>query len=465
MILKNLVSELLERLVLAFPDKIRLAGNKTIARAVPNSPEKVRLITLEGSGHEPELSGFLGRRIQHSSSVLGQSFWNSLHGSSITRFSLIAMGRAAWHTTFWRAFGTRDSQPISRKVLALTIALTASAWNGAALTQEAASTHEAASRRIPSRILPVPDTVSPALQRLIGQAPSPPPKLPKTAEEWKALVEPPPDFSQRLAEMRDKFGVTFAPQVVGGVRCYMVRPKVVKPNNRNRLLFYLHHGGFVWGAGEAGLPEAIVMAGLTGYEVILVDYRLLPDHPFPAAMDDAVAVWKEVIKLAKPGNIAAFGSSVGGSMVLSLVQRAKKEGLPLPGAVMSGTPWSDLSKTGDSYYTNDGVDGDISYDGFWEAVAKLYANGRDLKDPLLSPVYGDFSGFPPTFLVTGTRDLFLSNTVRVQSKLLQAGVPTQLEVEEGQHHFEYLDAALVDAPEGAELYLHIGRFFDAHLGR
>ena len=151
-------------------------------------------------------------------------------------------------------------------------------------------------------------------------------------------------------------------------------------------------------------------------------------------------------------------------MVLSLVQRAKREGLPLPGAVMSGTPWSDLSKTGDSYYTNDGVDGTLSYDAFWEGVAKLYANGRDLKDPQLSPVYGDFNGFPPTYLVTGTRDLFLSNTVRVQQKLLQAGVPTQLEVEEGQYHLGYFDATGVDAPEGVELYSHVGQFFDAHLG-
>jgi acetyl esterase/lipase len=280
-------------------------------------------------------------------------------------------------------------------------------------------------------------------------------------------VNPPPapDFRKRFAEFCDRFGVTIVPQVIGGVRCYAVTPRVVKPGYRNRILFGLHPGGWVSGAGESGLTEAIVISGLIGSKVIAVDYRLLPDHPFPAAMDDAMAVWKELIKLDRPGNIAVFGSSVGGSMVLSLVQRAKQEGLPLPGAVMSGTPFSDLSKTGDTYFTNDGVDRDLSYDGFWEAVVKLYADGRDLKDPLLSPVYGDFGGFPPTYLVAGTRDLFLSNAVRVQQKLLQAGVPTQLEIEEGQSHMEYLTAATEGAPEGAELYSHIARFFDAHLGR
>jgi epsilon-lactone hydrolase len=343
--------------------------------------------------------------------------------------------------------------------VALTLALTAITWNGAACAQEATS------RTIPSRTLPVPDSVSPALRKIIGQAPDPPPNFPKTAEEWKALAKLPPDFPQRLAEMRNKFGVSIVPQVMGGVRCYVVTPKIIKPGNRNRLLLDLHHGGFVYAPGEAGLSEAIVMAGLGGYKVIEVDYRLLPDYPFPAAMDDAMAVWKEIIKSTKPADIGVFGSSVGGSMVLSLVQRAKKEGLPLPGAVMSGTPWSDLSKTGDSYYSNDGVDGTLSYDAFWAGVAKLYANGRDLKDPLVSPVYGDFSGFPPTFLVSGTRDLFLSNTVRVQQKLLQAGVPTELVVEEGQYHMAYLDAAMVDAPESTKLYSYIAQFFNAHLAR
>ena len=343
-------------------------------------------------------------------------------------------------------------------IAALTLALTGSAWNGIARTEPAAS------RTIPSRIVPVPDTVSPTLQRVIAQTPESPRKVPKTALEWKALLTAPQGLSQWLAEMRDKFGVTVAPQVIGDVGCYVVTPKVVKPSNRNRLLLGLHGGGWVSGGGESGLMEAMEMAGLTGYKVIAVDYRMLPDHPFPAAMDDVTAVWKEVVKLTTPRNIAVFGSSVGGSMALLLVQRAKREGLPLPGAVMSGTPWSDISKTGDSYYTNAGVDNFIIYDGFWEAVAKLYANGRDLRDSLLSPVYGDFTGFPATFLVSGTRDLFLSNTVRVQHKLLEAGVPTQLEVEEGQPHVGYLYATAMGAPEGAELYSHIAQFFDAHLG-
>jgi epsilon-lactone hydrolase len=340
----------------------------------------------------------------------------------------------------------------------LTLVLIASAWSASTWAQEPGS------RTVPARVLPVPDTVSPVLQKRFQQPPSPAPAIPKTAEEWKALATAPPIVFQMLVGLRNKFGITVVPEMLGGVQCYVITPKVVSPRNRNRLLLGLHGGGFYAGGGENGILESVVVAGLMGYKVIHVDYRMLPGHPFPAAIDDVIAVWKIVIKANKPGNIAVFGTSAGGTLALSLVQRARKEGLPLPGALMLGSPWSDMSKSGDSYYTNDGVDNMASTSEFGDAVVKLYANGRDLKDPLLSPVYGDFSGFPPTFLVSGTRDLFLSNTVRVQEKLLQAGVPTELVVGEAQSHIGFLIAAVMDAPEGVHLYSYVDRFFDAHLG-
>jgi acetyl esterase/lipase len=322
---------------------------------------------------------------------------------------------------------------------------------------------------IQERVIAVPETVSPALQKLIGQVRNPPPaKIPQTAEEWKAFaatVSQDNWLMTQLTQLRQRLGVTVVPKVIAGVNCYVLSPRLVPPRNNNRLLLGLHGGAFVAGAGESGLLEGIEMAGLTGFRTIAVDYRMPPDHPFPAAMDDAIAVWKEVIERAPPGHIAVFGNSAGGALALSIVQRATEEGLPLPGAVIAGSPWSDLSKTGDTYCTNAQVDRLlITYEGLLEAAAKLYAHGRDLQDPRLSPVYGDFTGFPPTFLVSGTRDLFLSNTVRVHRKLLQAGVPTQLEVAEGQSHTEYLFAVLEGAPEGTELYAHIERFLDAHLG-
>lgn len=325
-----------------------------------------------------------------------------------------------------------------------------------------AASADSGTRVVPARILPVPATVSPQMQKAIARPVSAAHlKVPRTVEEWKALNAR--RSPQQMAELRARFGVTVTPEVLGGVNCYVIAPQLIAAKNRDRLLIHVHGGGYVTGSGEAGTDEGIWMAGLTGLKVIAIDYRMPPDHPFPAGMDDAMAVWKDAVKRVPPANIGLFGGSAGGGMALAIVQRAKREGLATPAAVMAATPWSDLSKTGDSYFSNEGVDnGLVAYEGLLAAAAQLYANGRDLKDPLLSPVYGDFTGFPPTFLVTGTRDLFLSNTVRVHRKLRQAGVAAQLEVYEGLSHGQYLK---VDAPETMELYANVGQFFDTHLGR
>ncbi len=121
-----------------------------------------------------------------------------------------------------------------------------------------------------------------------------------------------------------------------------------------------------------------------------------------------------------------------------------------------------MSKTGDSLYVNEGIDRKIvTYDGFLPAAVNLYANGQDIKDPGLSPVYGDFSGFPPTMLVTGTRDLFLSLTVRVHRKMKAAGVVADLNVYEGLSHVEYF--VVPDAPESIEAYSELGKFLKQYL--
>jgi acetyl esterase/lipase len=166
--------------------------------------------------------------------------------------------------------------------------------------------------------------------------------------------------------------------------------------------------------------------------------------------------------MAKPKNMAIFGSSTGGGLTLAMVLRAKAEHLPLPAAIAPGTPWSDLTDTGDSYRTNEWLDGNlVSANGWLGDAARLYAGGHDLKEPYLSPIYGDFQGFPPAILTTGTRDLFLSNTVRAHRKLRRAGVEAELHVYEGQSHGGFL---YPEAPETTEAMTEIAAFFDRHLG-
>jgi epsilon-lactone hydrolase len=321
-------------------------------------------------------------------------------------------------------------------------------------------------RQVPARVIPVPDTVSPQMQAIIAQPYNPTWNVaPKSPAEWKAIVDKAAAaVIATLPEIRAALGVTVQPTTIAGVKAFIVTPKTIPVRNRNRILVHVHGGAYVLSPGEAATKEAIELAGFGGFKVISVDYRMPPDFPYPAAMDDAMAVYRAVLKTTTAKNVGIFGTSTGGGMTLAMVLRAKMEHLPLPGAIAPGTPWSDMTKTGDSFYANEMVDNVlVSDDGFLHAAALLYANGHDLKDPLLSPVYGDMHGFPPTILTTGTRDLFLSNTVRVHRKLREAGVEAVLQVFEGESHAQYYRD--ITAPETKEYNSEIAGFFDRHLGR
>ncbi|SEP48007.1 Acetyl esterase/lipase [Methylobacterium sp. ap11] len=333
--------------------------------------------------------------------------------------------------------------------------------------QQAAANSKPGPRRRPAETIPVPiEGVSSAAQAMIA-APFPPHfnAEPQSAAEWKDLIERRAALIRAaLPAMQEKMAVTVQPAVIGGVKAYIVTPNAIPEANRNRLLVHMHGGGYVFAPGEAALPEALMIAGFGGFKVICVDYRMPPDFPYPAAMDDAMAVWKAAITMADPKNIAILGTSTGGAMTLAMVHRAKQEGLPLPAAIAPGTPWSDITDTGDTYKSNEWVDNIlVTWDGWLGRAARLYAAGHDLKDPQLSPIYGDFSRFPPAILTSGTRDLFLSNTVRTHRALKRAGVVAELNIYEGQSHAQYMGN--IDAPETREAFNDIARFFDAYLGK
>jgi epsilon-lactone hydrolase len=329
-----------------------------------------------------------------------------------------------------------------------------------------AQTATPGTREVPARSVPVPDTVSPQMQKIIA-APLTPTwnVIPNTADEWRAQVDAGAAATvATLPALREQLHVKVEPQVIDGVKTFMVTPESIPAQNRTRLLIHVHGGCYVSFPGESGTVEAILMAGLGGFKVISVDYRMPPDAPYPAALDDAMTVWRAAVKMAEPKNMAIFGTSAGGALTLSMVLRAKQENLPLPGAIASGTPMSDLTGRGDSFVTNAMLDNVlVAYGASCDKRAALYTSGHDLKDPLLSPVYGDMHGFPPTILTTGTRDLLLSNTVRVHRKLREAGVEAVLQVFEGQSHAQYLRD--VNAPETKDAIGEIAHFFDKYLGK
>ncbi len=320
-------------------------------------------------------------------------------------------------------------------------------------------------RPLPARVLPVPTTVSPQLATLIA-APYPPgwDAVPTDAAGWSAMAAASAAaVAPHLPAIRQRFELTVAAMEIGGAKVYEITPRTLPEANRNRLLLHLHGGGYVLYPGEAGAGEGMLMAGFGGFRVVSVDYRMAPDFPFPAALDDAVAVWRALVAETEPRRMAVFGSSAGGGLTLSLMLRAQALGLPLPAAIAPGTPWSDLTGAGDSLMANAYVDNVLVANTGWAgAAAGLYAAGHELADPLLSPIFGDFTGLPPAIITSGTRDLFLSHAVRAHRKLRLSGVEAALNVFEGQSHAQFLDPSL---PECAEAFAEIAGFLGQRLAR
>lgn len=321
-----------------------------------------------------------------------------------------------------------------------------------------------APREVPAKTIPIPDTVSPEMQRLIGRGIGNNwSVLPKTEEEWAAAAGrgggAPGNIGPGNQATLDQLGVKSEPLTVNGIPGYMLTPNVIAPENKDRLLLHVHGGCYVMGGG--GVAEGVYMAGFGKIKVFSVDYHRPPAAFFPAALDDVTNAWKGLIKMGDPRKMGMVGLSAGGALVLSSVLKLKAEGATLPAAIAPGTPMADLTGKGDSMETNRLVDNVLVGYGRCDAMGEYYAHGHDLKDPLLSPIYGDFKEFPPAILTTGTRDLLLSATVRVHRKLRQAGVDAALNVFEGQSHAQYNNST----PEGKEAYEEIAKFFDKYLGK
>jgi epsilon-lactone hydrolase len=329
-----------------------------------------------------------------------------------------------------------------------------------------AQSGEAVALQVPAKSVPVPSTVSPQLAKIVG-APlrNGWDNLPKTGEEWVPIVQATAAATlKNIPGMQERLHVKVEKATIDGVRAFIVTPETIPAQNQGRVLLHMHGGCYVLNPGEAALPEAMFMAGFGGFKVVSVDYRMPPEAYFPAALEDGVTVYKSLIKTTDPKKIAIFGSSAGGALTLEMILKAKQDGLPLPGAIAPGTPMSDVTKVGDTFVTNAKLDNVlVSPDGFCDAGTVVYAKGHDLKDPLLSPVYGDMTGFPPTILTSGTRDLLLSNTVRVHRKLRQAHVEAQLQVFEAQSHAQYYRDDT--SPEAKEAFQEIALFFDQHLAK
>ena len=316
------------------------------------------------------------------------------------------------------------------------------------------------------RDLPAPQAVSDELRASIVATPQPDlssdPAVPADEQTLRALVaEADAMATERLHALRDRVGATVTPDVIDGVGVFHVTPATIDPRHEDHLFVYVHGGAFVLNAGEAGAIEALVIAHRCGIRAISVDYRMAPDHPLPAPADDVTAVYRHIVSERPAATTALGGSSGGGNLSTIAVQHAVEEGTDVPGALYLGTPGNEMSEEGDTLYINRGIDRSIPrHEDFVNAV-RFHADGRELNDPLVSPIYGSFEGFPPTFLVTGTRDLLLSATARTQTKIRQAGGIADLLVLEGIGHGDYGNP--LNSPESRFTYSELNKFLLHHL--
>jgi acetyl esterase/lipase len=239
---------------------------------------------------------------------------------------------------------------------------------------------------------------------------------------------------------------------IAGVHTYVIRANDVADDPSTPIYLDIHGGALIAGGGDAARLMGSTGAMGTGMIHWAVDYRMPPRHPYPAALDDCVAVYRALLDERDPRDIFVGGASAGGNLAAALVVRAKDEGLPMPAGLVLMTPEVDLTESGDTFTTNLGIDTVL---GLLMQTNLLYANGHDLADPYLSPLFADVGGFPPTFLQAGTRDLFLSNTVRMHRKLRDAGVDAELHVWEAMPH-----GGFGGAPEDLQMRIELRRFLD-----
>ncbi|MER7453280.1 alpha/beta hydrolase [Nocardia beijingensis] len=254
-----------------------------------------------------------------------------------------------------------------------------------------------------------------------------------------------------IVELEARFGVEASTGTAGGVEVCTMVPR--DGRGADRYAIYLHGGAYL--VGDARDDLAVLMAEALGFPLVSIQYRLSPEAAFPAALDDALAAYTATIE-QRGTKFVLIGLSAGGGLALALMQRVRELGLPEPAGLGLLTPWTDLARVGTSYHSLEGKDPLIRWRRQLDKAARAYAAGRDVSDPLLSPVHApDLSGFPPSMITTGTRDLFMSNCVRMYWALRAAEAPTHLRVWEGMWH-SFCDQP--DIPEAAECRDEVAAF-------
>ena len=304
----------------------------------------------------------------------------------------------------------------------------------------------------------MPDTVSPEAKKVIGRVQSDAVK-PQSLAERRAATDAWQARAGKLSE--SLYPVHVADDTIAGIPVRVVTPLEIPAEKQDRVLINLHGGGFNSDSGS--LTESVPIANLTQTKVIAVLYRLAPEHPFPAPVDDAVAIYKEVLKTYKPARVGIYGTSAGAILTGEVAVRLKQLGLPLPAALGIFSGLGDFDHFGDSaaMYALAGLAGHLDPPAK-PPLDSEYVGSTNPRDPVLSPLYADLHGFPPTLFITSGRDLLLSGTTILHRAFLRNAVDARLVVFDGLSHAFWNDPEL---PESKEADGIMARFFNEELGR
>lgn len=270
----------------------------------------------------------------------------------------------------------------------------------------------------------------------------------------------------RLAEMRRHFRTVERRETMNGVTVDVVEPATgVAKGNGHRVLVNLHGGAFMWGSGSGALVEAIPIAATMGVKVVTVDYRLSPEHRYPAVSEDAAAVYKALLKQYRPENIGIYGCSAGGIATAQTAAWLRGQGLPRPGAIgtFCGTG---AAMSGDSPYLAGPTTGEapLPVPALLDTLPVPYMLGVAASDAAAYPLASDaeVKAMPPTLLLAGGRDFAVSALTLAHRRLAAAGVASELYLFDGLPHAFFV---WPDMPESLEAYRLIASFFDRHLGQ
>jgi monoterpene epsilon-lactone hydrolase len=279
------------------------------------------------------------------------------------------------------------------------------------------------------------------------------------------------DWNTSIRELRQKtekpsglFGKLPArfkvePVAIDGLSAEWILPP---ESEADKVVLYFHGGGYVIGSSQSHRPIVAKFVKGSGIGALVIDYRLAPEHPFPAALEDSVAAYSWLLaKGISPGRIVFMGDSAGGGLCLATLLALRDEGIRLPKAAVTLSPWTDLKCTGESLRTNEKVD-PLTWRESWTIFSTYYMGDKDPSLPLISPLYGDLHGLPPLLIYVGGDELLRDDSIRFAEKAKAAGVEVTLKIGMGMFHCYPVCAPLF--PEANQAMDEICDFIQIHIG-